>query len=231
MDGSKSGSTPRPKLLCRGASSRPRDMWPAIGGGGRYRGPDGHGIASYFREAPHGVMQTHAQPPRPRMLSTSDLRQGSRPAAGCIGRCPKVGRALRHDSLAHSSISGYVAKVAAWDNGTMASAADVPFPVMEPPATPRIAGPCFLQDSMHGDSYPCCRPSIRLCLPAYSSKALTDVEIAAPLPGASCDERPALVDHSRARKANWLASRFESVHPEWQAYAASVKASFPPLSK
>lgn len=39
-------------------------------GGGRYRGPFGHGIASYFREAPYGVMQTHAQPPRPRMLNT-----------------------------------------------------------------------------------------------------------------------------------------------------------------
>jgi hypothetical protein len=35
----------------------------------------------------------------------------------------------------------------------------------------------------------------------------------------------------RARKANWLASRVELVHPEWQAYAASVEASFPPLSK
>jgi hypothetical protein len=55
------------------------------------------------------------------------------------------------------------------------------FPVMGPQTTPTSAGPCFLQDSMHGDSYPCCRQSIRLCLPAYSSKALTDIKIAGEL--------------------------------------------------
>jgi hypothetical protein len=90
------------------------------------------GIASYFREAPHGVMQTHAQPPRPRILNTSDLRQGSRPAAGRIGRCPKVGRALLHESLAYSSISGYVAK---WLRGIIAQWHRLPtasFPVMDP---------------------------------------------------------------------------------------------------
>jgi hypothetical protein len=123
--------------------------------------------------------------PAPECSTPSDLRQGRRPAAGRIGRCPKVGRALRHGSLAHSSISGYVAKWLRGIMGTMASAADGLLPRHGPPATPRIAGPCFLQDSMHGDSYPCCRPSIRLCLPAYSSKAPTDVEIAASFPGVS----------------------------------------------
>jgi hypothetical protein len=70
--------------------------------------------------------------PAPECSTPSDLRQGSRPAAGRIGRCPKVGRALRHESLAHSSISGYVAK---WLRGIMAQWHRLPtssFPVMDP---------------------------------------------------------------------------------------------------
>lgn len=41
--------------------------------------------------------------------------------------------------------------------------------------------------------------------------------------GAPPDERPALVDHSATRKANWMASSVESVYPEWRAHAASVE--------
>ncbi len=51
---------------------------------------------------------------------------------------------------------------------------------------------------MHGDSYPCCRQSIRLCLPAYPSKALTDIKIAAELLRALRDDGgPALVAPER----------------------------------
>lgn len=45
--GSKSGTTPRPAILCRGGelgeSCRPEELWLAIGGKGRRRGPEGEG--------------------------------------------------------------------------------------------------------------------------------------------------------------------------------------------
>jgi hypothetical protein len=87
--GSKSGTTPRPAILCRGGelgeSCRPEELWLAIGGKGRRRGPEGEGqdraktgprqgqdrgpFGAIFARAPHGVMQTHGQPPRPSMFA------------------------------------------------------------------------------------------------------------------------------------------------------------------
>jgi hypothetical protein len=54
------------ELLCRVGLEGPGQLRLAIGEG-RRRERDGT-FGSYFREAPHGVMQTHAQPPRPREL-------------------------------------------------------------------------------------------------------------------------------------------------------------------
>jgi len=62
-------------------------------------------------------------------------------------------------------------------------------------------------------------------------KAPTDVEIAAQLPRARGNKQPAVIHHLTARKANWRATTFESVDPEWRAYAASVASPLPPLSK
>jgi len=72
------------RILCQGgqdwASSGPRDGRPAIGGRGEGRGGEGdidrqRGMGSgehleLFSRGAHGVMQTHGQPPRPRLHST-----------------------------------------------------------------------------------------------------------------------------------------------------------------
>jgi hypothetical protein len=179
MVGSKSGSTPGPEILCPassarggvGASSRPRDSRPARAaiGHARYRGQRGMGFSSsYFREAPHGVMQTLGQPPRPlaaqhalicgrgaaRMQTAQDdCKSGREPCS--VVASPAHSRFLRL-RLRLRCTSAYVGRCAQWAP-QRASAADGLLPRHGPPATPTIAGPCFLQDSMHGDSYPCCR--------------------------------------------------------------------------
>jgi hypothetical protein len=87
------------------------------------------------------------------------------------------------------------------------------FPVMGPQTTPTSAGPCFLQDSMHGDSYPCCRQSIRLCLPAYSSKSSHGHQDCR---RASSSSFAMVVQLSPLQIANWMASSLESVCPYWR---------------
>jgi hypothetical protein len=123
------------------------------------------------------------QPPRPPMLQHPQTifllgGKGETWAAVLTGRSQSGQEALQR------SLTANIADCLVSDHGVgqWAFGCRRLLPRQAPPATLTIAGPCFLQDNMHGDSYPCCRQSIRLCLPAYSSKALTDVEIAAKLP-------------------------------------------------
>ena len=84
MVGSKSGTTPKTENYCAGLRSRGRSSCALPLGEGRRRERDGT-FGSYFREAPHGVMQTHAQPPRAsraQAYPSCHWRQGERGREG-----------------------------------------------------------------------------------------------------------------------------------------------------
>ena len=121
--GSESGTTPRPAILCRGSSwgsavGRKSCGW-RLGEKDNVEGQEGkaktRALWSYFREAPHGVMQTHGQPPRPSMFAHLRLAAARRGQGGPRSeepKLPKVGSRVSPATV-HKQHNG---RMAAWDN-------------------------------------------------------------------------------------------------------------------
>lgn len=215
--GSKCGTTPSPELLHRGGERGAGRAAASHWGRSTSRG-EGTGRGSYFREAPHGPWMEscskHAQPPRPRTpayAESSNWHAGQeRPwlddpqsRQEALQTAASLSTSDYHPWLLSSTPSA----ITAWIGCRRL------FPVSElvPSRASTAAGPCFLQDNMHGDSYPCCCQSIRLltCIFANPShrrfdSANVDVVTAACRSGVGLPLARTTVDRWGAGRVEWL---------------------------
>jgi hypothetical protein len=171
-------------------------------------------------------MQTHGQPPRPvdarASLISGRVSVWLQPAARRRTRGEMRGEE-RGAQSGLSSISGYGAqwhdgRMAGWRRGnnfTMDAAADGLLPRQGPP-TPRrrqqVLVHAFCRTACMAIATLAAVQSIRLCLPAYSSKAPTDINnIAKKLFAIML-----LIQLSSLQSANWMAPSLELVYPYWR---------------